>query len=463
MAAFLPEEVERATGGMLLSGSPVQELAGVSIDSRTIRPGDLFVAIRGRRFDGHDFLAEAFSRRAAGAIVDRWPLEGGLRPGPHGPIWRVKDTLQALGDLARFHRRRFDLKVAAITGSSGKSTTKTMLAHLLCGNPEEILATPGTQNNLIGTPLTLFKLHRGHRAAVLELGTNQWGEIRRLTQIVRPTVGVITQIGPAHLETFGDLQGVLRAKGEMWEEMDPDGPLVLPADDPLLWEVGRRLARRVVWFGCRPEAELRASRIEWEPWGCRALVNDRWELRLPLPGHHNLMNALAALAAAQVLGEDAGLGVERMASVPPLPGRLSRLEWEGCLVIDDSYNANPASLAAALEVFRRLDVSGRRVAVIGDMLELGDQARPLHAEGGRRVASSGIDFLIGVGPLAQVLLAAAREAGFPEEGSRAFGAAEEAGEFLVGWIRPGDAVLLKGSRGMQMERVLECWSTSSTR
>ncbi len=456
---FRPDEIAAATGGPVVSGVPGKGALGVSIDTRTIQPGQLFVAVRGRRFDGHDFVGQALERGAVGAVVDRWPL-GSFKTDPDRTIWRVPDTLTALGELARFHRSRFPIDLVAVTGSTGKSTTKTMLAHILA--TRELLATPGTQNNLIGVPLTLFQLNRNHRIVVLELGTNQWGEIRRLTQIAQPSIGVITNIGPAHLETFGDLNGVLKAKGELWEAMDPKGRLVLNADDPLLLEAGKRLPFSVTWFGMGRQADVRADRIILESWSCRCLVNGRWELNLPLPGRHNLMNALAALTCAQLLGEPIPSAAERLSTIGPLPGRLTQSSWDGCFVIDDSYNANPSSLKAALEVLSRTDRPGRRIAVIGDMLELGDQAAALHEEAGQWILEAGVDLLITVGPLARHLLNGAWEAGLPKSSGWSFDAAEEAGQFLEDRVRPGDAILVKGSREMRMERVLRCFTTSST-
>ena len=418
------------------------------------------MAIRGKRFDGNEFSGEALDRGAAAAVVERLPLSG--KAGR--PFWKVPDTLEALGKLARFHRDRFRPDLAAITGSCGKSTTKTMLAHLLMSEGRDLLATPGTQNNRIGVPLTLFQLHAGHQAVVLELGTNQWGEIRALTEICRPTLGAVTNIGPAHLETFGDLNGVLKAKGELWEGMDPAAPLVLNADDPLLVQQGRGLRRKVLWFGTGPGAGLRAKEICFGPAGSSCRVNGRWKMKLPVPGRHNLMNALTALACAEVLGMDLGRAVERFCTFVPLPGRLNREERGGVLFLDDSYNANPASLSAALEVMEGIRrPSGRKVVLLGDMLELGAQADALHAEAGRQIVKRRADALVTVGPLARRALAAAWEEGLPAEAGRAFEAPEQAGEFLAGFLRPGDLLLLKGSRGIQLERALTCFSISSTR
>ena len=456
---FSAEEVSRATGAAPVSGAEEDRFVGVSIDSRTVRPGQLFVAIRGKHFDGHDFIGQARARGAVGAVVERLAQAVGLKG---LPVWVVPDSVAALGDLAGFHRQRFEVPVIAVTGSSGKSTTKMMLAHLLSAT-RNVLATPGTQNNRIGVPLTLFHLGESHQAVVLEMGTNLWGEIRRLTEIARPTLGVVTNIGPAHLETFGNLHGVLWAKGELWEQMELEASLVLNADDPMLWEEGQRLKRRIIWFGRHPKADVRADDIVCGQAETRCVVNGQWEMRVPLAGQHNLMNALAALAAAQVLGEPLAAATERIADVQPMPGRLSFSEQDGLLVIDDTYNANPRSLKAALEVLTGVERSGRRVVVVGDMLELGEQAERLHAEAGRWMVEYGVDFLVAVGPLVRRLLGSAWEFGLPRGRGRGFDTPEEAGEFLSSFVRRGDALLLKGSRGMQMERVLACFTISSTR
>ncbi len=394
-ATFLPEEIKAATGAELVSpGKGPEVLSGVSTDSRSFSRGNLFIALHGPRFDGHDFLEQVFAQGAAGAIVDRWPLKGTspdgdtlpCRVSPRGlsplAVWKVPDTLRALGDLARFHRDRFHPEMIAITGSTGKTTTKEMAAHLF-SESRSLLAASGTQNNQIGVPLTLLRLESGHQTAVLELGTNRWGEIRRLTELVRPTVGVVTNIGPAHLETFGNLQGVLRAKAELWEAMDSKGILVLNADDPLLRRAAKRLPQRLVWFGADPAAQVRATRIALGEWESRCRINDSVEMRLPLPGRHNLMNALAALAAGVALGETLAAAAARLESAAPLPGRLAQVACSGFRVIDDTYNANPASLHAALEVLRNLECSGRRILAVGDMLELGSCFMRRRA-GGRR-------------------------------------------------------------------------------
>ena len=458
-APFDPAEIEKAAAARRVAG-PARPVIGVSTDSRTVAAGELFVALRGPRFDGHDFIGEVFSRGAAAVVVDRWPLPG-VEAVPPGSVFQVEETLTALGRLARFHRDRFSPELAAVTGSSGKSTTKHWLAHLL--SRRKILATPGTQNNRIGVPMTLFHLEAGHTTAVLELGTNRWGEIRTLAEISRPTLGAVTNIGPAHLETFGDLRGVLKEKGGLWEALDRSAPVVLNGDDPLLREAGQKLKRPVLWFGTGADAQVRAAdiRTSWNESRCR--INGRWDLRLPVPGRHNVLNALAALACAQLLGENLEEAVGRLENAALLPGRLNQVEKEGVLILDDTYNANPASLQAALQLLQGMERPGRKIAVIGDMLELGERSKDLHAQAGITAAGAGLDLLVAVGRFSAFLLKGAREAGMPPEAGRLFQTPEEARSFLWDWVRPGDVVLVKGSRGMRMERVLECCTPSSIR
>jgi UDP-N-acetylmuramoyl-tripeptide--D-alanyl-D-alanine ligase len=264
---FSPSEIRQALSPEAVIG-PERLAAGISTDSRTAAPGQLFVALQGPRFDGHDFVRQALASGAAGVVVERWPLSG-VSEWPEASVWKVRDGLTALGALGQWHRKRFSLPLAAVTGSCGKSTTKGMLVHLL-SHDRPVLAASGTENNRIGVPMTLLQMDSTHAAAVLELGTNQWGEIRTLTELCLPTVGVVTNIGPAHLQTFGDLAGVLREKEALWQGMRPEAPIVLNADDLLLREAGRKLSRRVVWFGTAPDADVRATEIQLDEEGLPA-------------------------------------------------------------------------------------------------------------------------------------------------------------------------------------------------
>ncbi len=451
VARGLPELL-RATGGRWLPGSaPLPDsVAGVSIDSRTLRPGELFVALRGERFDGHDFLAAARQRGAGAALVER-PLVA-----PDGlALVQVDDTTLALGELGRSARQAFDGPVVAITGSVGKTTTKEIAAALM-GTLGPLLKTEGNLNNQYGLPLTLLRLQPEHRAAVLELGMNHAGELRRLTRLARPDVAVITAVAAVHLEFFDSVDAIAAAKAEILEGLGPRGVAVLNADDERLRRVGQAHPGRVVWFGRDRACEVSAG--NWRG----SLAGMRFDLRLdgrvldvalPLAGAHNLTNFLAAAAAAHA----AGVAPEALAAaasrVAPAShrGEVRRLAG-GVTLLDDSYNSNPAAVTAAVAA---LGLSGarRRVAVLGDMLELGPGGPELHRQAGRRLAGQ-VELLAAVGPLAREILAGAREAGLPPEALLAFPDAAAAAAELPALVRPGDAVLVKGSRGVRLETVV---------
>ncbi|HEB99533.1 MAG TPA: UDP-N-acetylmuramoyl-tripeptide--D-alanyl-D-alanine ligase [Thiotrichales bacterium] len=440
MALQLSQAAEVLDGE--LQGPDVR-FEGVSTDSRSLEPGNLFVALVGERFDGHEYLAQAAGRGAAAAAVCREvPAEL--------PLVRVADTRRALGRLAAFWRRRFEIPLVAVTGSNGKTTVKEMTAAIL-GAGREVLATRGNLNNDIGVPLTLFRLDERHRAAVIEMGANHPGEIAWLTIIAAPTVAVITNAGPAHLEGFGSLEGVAEAKGEIYSGLRPGGTAVVNADDAFadLW---RSLAapRDVLTFGLDRPADLSA---DWRPagGGSRLSLRTPWgyaELELPLPGRHNVMNALAASAAALAAGASLDEVVQGLGGMRAVSGRLQFLAGiAGARIIDDTYNANPASLGAALEVLAA--TPGEHWLVLGDMGELGPGAAELHAEAGRQAAASGVSRLFALGELAG-------------EAARAFGGHARAyrdREALLGDLREamhGDLVILvKGSRRMRMEQVVE--------
>ena len=440
MALQLSQAAEVLDGE--LQGPDVR-FEGVSTDSRSLEPGNLFVALVGERFDGHEYLAQAAGRGAAAAAVCREvPAEL--------PLVRVADTRRALGRLAAFWRRRFEIPLVAVTGSNGKTTVKEMTAAIL-GAGREVLATRGNLNNDIGVPLTLFRLDERHRAAVIEMGANHPGEIAWLTTIAAPTVAVITNAGPAHLEGFGSLEGVAECKGEIYSGLRPGGTAVVNADDAFadLW---RSLAapRDVLTFGLDRPADLSA---DWRPagGGSRLSLRTPWgyaELELPLPGRHNVMNALAASAAALAAGASLDEVVQGLSGMRAVSGRLQFLAGiAGARIIDDTYNANPASLGAALEVLAA--TPGEHWLVLGDMGELGPGAAELHAEAGRQAAASGVSRLFALGELAG-------------EAARAFGGHARAyrdREALLGDLREamhGDLVILvKGSRRMRMEQVVE--------
>ncbi len=450
LLAALPrtlEDVVAITGGRLVQGSAVLRYEGVSIDSRTLRAGELFFAVAGPRFDGHDFVAEVARRGAAAAVVHH------AAEAPLGfPLLRVDDTTAALADLARQTRRRAALPVAAITGSTGKTTTKDMTAALL-NTRGPVLKTEGNLNNQYGLPLTLLRLEERHTAAVLELGMSAPGELRALCGIAQPDVAVITRVAPVHLEFFASLEAIADAKAEILEGLAPGGVAVLNGGDPLVAARGKGRPGRVVWFGRDRRFEVSAENWRGNALGMRFdLVIDgrKHDVALPLAGLHFVENFLAAAATAWVLG----MSPEALAAAAPglRPARHRgevRALGQGVTLFDDCYNSNPTAVEAALEALQ-LAQGQRRVAFLGDMLELGPSGPELHRKAGE-LAAGRLDLLLGVGPLARHFLEGA--AGRIE--TRHFPDAEAAAQAARELLQAGDAVLVKGSRGVRLERVVD--------
>jgi len=431
--------------GVRLEGTDA-EFSRVVTDTRQLEAGDLFVALKGDRFDGHDYVQRSLSLGAVGAMVSR-PIEGGCAQ------IAVDDTLTGLQAYAASWRQDFSIPFVAVTGSTGKTTTKQILAALFAARGP-VLATEGNLNNHIGVPLTLLKLRREHRTAIIEMGANHAGEIAQLAAYAKPDVGIVTQAGDAHLEGFGSREGVAKAKGELFAALD-GGVAVINADDPYapLWQM---LAARasVLSFGFSESADIRAEALVGVPEHSPAataftLITPQGSARveLPLPGRHNVANALAATAAAIAIGlnlEEIAAGLARVA---PVAGRLAWSQTrEGARLLDDSYNANPTSLRAALELLAGLP--GERRLVLGDMRELGADAAQLHEDAGRAARAIGIEQLYTLGPLARH----AAE-GFGAK-AMAFDAVDSLVETLREGLQPGVTVLVKGSRGARMERVV---------
>lgn len=443
------QKVAQITGGQVLPPGARATVSGVSTDSRTLRPGDLFVPLRGERYDGHDYLAQAVEHGAAACLSDE--VIGGLPV----PVVQVNDTLVALGDLAAARRREFAGPVVAVTGSSGKTSTKEMLAAILALTAPG-LKTEGNFNNLVGLPLTLFRLEPEHRWAVLEMGMSGRGEIARLAQIASPTVGVITNVGPAHLETLHGLDGVARAKGELFAALPAGGTAVINADDERVVQIPVANGVRRLFYGVAATAEVRAEAIAAAGANVSfrlVLPTGTWPVRLPVAGRHNVHNALAAAAAASALGVPGETIARGLEAFRPVRGRMELIELEnGIVLLEDSYNANPLSMRAALTALDELGGVGRRIAVLGDMLELGLAAAELHREIGAAAAQLA-DRLLLLGSMAAETAAGARLAGMAAERVQVASSHEEAVMLLRQMLRPGDRVLVKGSRGMRMEKV----------
>ena len=463
------QEIARALGVEVPSGlSPLERVAGVSIDSRAVGRGQLFVAIRGPRHDGHDFVAAALRAGAEAAVVasDRlcgYPDEIRSR------LFAVGDTLAGLQELARAVRRAWGRRIAAVTGSVGKTTTKEILAALL-GAKFRVLRSEGNLNNEYGLPLTLLRLEPEDKAAVVELGMSHRGELRRLAEIAEPEVGVVTRVAPVHLEFFASVDEIALAKRELIEGLaGPESVAVLNADDPRVARFAEVAPGRVLTFGCGASAQFRAEKIQDH--GAAGSEFDfigpgeRARLALALPGRHSVENALAALAAASVwgIGTAEAADVLRDIKVGEMRGRLLNFA-EGFALINDSYNSNPVALAAMVDLLANTGAPRagtktgnyrRRILAAGEMLELGPDSARLHREAGRYAASRKLDCIVGVQGHAVEIVNGAIQAGLPASQAHFFSDSTAAAAFLADVIRPGDLLLVKGSRGVKMERIVD--------
>lgn len=452
-------QIVEAVRGRLCCGDPALPFAGVAIDSRTVEPDRFFVALVGEVHDGHRFVAEVAEKGIRGFVVseDRLsdlPLSTLRETG--AACVAVPDTTRALGDLAAYHRGRSAASVVAITGSNGKTSTRRMTAAVVATR-FETLSTRGNYNNEIGLPLTLLSLRPEHQWAVLELGMNHFGEIRRLGTICTPEVGVITNIGPAHLEGVGSIEGVAEAKAELLETVRTGGTVVLNADDSRVMALADRSHHATLTFGLDEGAAVRAAKVDVMPAeiGFELIIEgERQRVRLRTGAPFMVSNALAAAAVGRVLGiglSDIARGLSRYHAVD---NRMRRLALAGDIVVlDDTYNANPASMAAAVQTLVEATGPGRKIAVFGDMLELGDNAERLHEELGVLAAQSGLERLYATGDHAAAVAEGAARAGLAA-GSIRTGTKEEIVRDLLRQLRDGDRILVKGSRGMKMETVV---------
>ncbi len=456
---FSLDDVLKATGGTLVRPGRAGSFKGVSTDTRTIAAGNLFVPLAGARFDGHDYLADAVGAGAAGLLVQKG--REGLLGNVAGDVAAVSvaDTLAALGDLARYWRVRFSIPVVAITGSSGKTTTKEMAAAIM-GREKSLLKNEGNFNNLVGLPLTIFQMNRTHEAAVLEMGTNRRGEIARLTEIAAPTVGLVTNVGPAHLEGLKSLETIREEKGDLYRVMGGRGTAVINLDDEALAPWAQAWTGSKVTFGIQADADVTASRITHE--GEKGTIftllmgGVSRELLLPVPGLHNVSNALAAAAASKAAGFAFDTICEGLMAFGPVQGRMEvwRLKNGACL-IDDTYNANPASVAVALRTLQGLKGECRSTVILGDMLELGEQAEKYHEEIGRMLAETGVSKAYLRGDFAGTTAKGATKRGMKGDQVVIDLNTEETAAQLKACLKAGDWVLVKGSRKMKMEEIVQ--------
>jgi UDP-N-acetylmuramoyl-tripeptide--D-alanyl-D-alanine ligase len=441
--------------GELIAGAPDSMVARVTTDSRQTDAGDLFFALGGENFDGHNFLPAAAERGVAAVVAERRKLPPGLKG---CGIILVDNTRRALGRLAGACRRDFNLPIVAVGGSNGKTTTKELIASVL-RQRKATLWSEASYNNDIGVPLTLLRLEKTHQAAVLEAGTNHPGELRGLLRLIAPRFGVVTNIGREHLEFFHDLVGVAKEEGEMAEALPKDGVLFLNGDNPWSEVIARRTRARTILAGLERHNDCVARDVRMDENGAVFFVECRYpglsgEYRIRLLGRHQVVNALLALAVGAEMGLNRGEIERGLLACAPARMRLQLCNPAGIRILDDCYNANADSMLAALQTLRELPCVGRRVAVLGDMAELGNCSSAAHLEVGRRAADSRLDQLFAIGH---------RGAGQIAAGARARGLktvveiaeVENAAQAVKDFARPGDVVLIKASRSMRMERITE--------
>jgi len=469
MTLFTVEELREVISAKVLASDGVswakQRIRGISLDTRSLQPGDLFLALQGDRFNGHDFVPTAFSRGAVGAIVlDSYDVSGiSLKRGSKRAqpfILGVRDPLYVYQQLAAHHRSRFHIPVVAVTGSNGKTTTKEMVASVMAQRLK-ILKTEGNLNNRVGVPQTLLRLNERHKGAVIEMGVDNLGQTARLCEIVRPTIGIITNIGSDHLEFFGTIEVSAQAKAEMLDLLPPDGVAVLNADDSYYDYLAARARCRVVSFGVSSKADVRAVNLESDgrngtifrlllPGMVRCTV-----VHIRVQGDHNVANALAAGAVGSILGLPGGVIAQGLSRFRPAAMRSQVRVSQGVKLIIDCYNANPASMKAAVQLLAQTGAKRKKIAVLGDMLELGPNAAQMHEDVGGFVARHGIDQLVACGQLGRSLAKGAKQAGLDQAHILEVPDARAASAAIKTVVKPGDTVLIKASRGMKLELVAD--------
>lgn len=438
--------------GELLNRSRDEKFFAVCTDTREISGGDIFFALPGEKTDGHKYLEAAFGAGAGLAVISKsWHLKNREIS---RPLLVVADTLEALGNLAAWYRGRFSLKVAGITGSSGKTTAKEMSLAALSASLRTA-ATLGNFNNLVGLPLSIFGLKKEHQAAVYELGISKMGEMARLALVCRPDFGVVLNIGAAHLEGLGSVEKVLQAKLELADGLAPGGALFLNADDPLLADYRPKSEIRVRRFGIDKKADFRATGLKLNPrGGYDFLYNGSHPVSLAVLGRHQIYNALAALSLCDAMEGNLEKAAAALTNFRPVAWRMEMERVAGLTILNDVYNANPDSMRAALATLKE-QKGGRRAACLGDMKELGEKSKFLHAEVGRMAAEAGLDLLVAVGPESKNLAEAAVSSGMEAKKVLWFENQREALEALLGWVRSGDLVLVKASRGTGLDKLVQ--------
>lgn len=449
MASFTIEEIERACGAQLLKRGREPSMDGVSTDTRTIETGNLFLALKGENFDGHAFLKKACEEGASGVILSDASFAAELPSDVSAFL--VKDTKKGLEDLAHFHRMRFHVPVIGITGSNGKTTTKDMTTALLSSR-FHVCATQKNFNNEIGLSMTLLSMTKETEVCVVEMGMRGFGQIAELCAIASPTIGIVTNVGTSHIGILGSQENIAKAKAELIEALPKDGTAILNGDDPFVKAMGDGFEGRVISYGLEGRYTVRGTDVRYEASHTQFICtsfDEAFRVKLHLLGVHNVYDALAAIAAARVLGVDSRKIQRAFADFHPIGQRQTLLTIAGISVMDDSYNANPLSMEMAFGSLMQIPAS-HHYLVLGDMGELGEMEEALHHETGKKAAAMGFDGLITVGPLSRHLALGAKEGGMTSVFS--YDTCEEAAEKLAALAKAGDAVLVKGSHYMHMEK-----------
>ncbi len=449
-------DIARATGGMLWYADEDEIVKDVITDSRQIIEGAVFVALRGENFDGHKFVESACEQGAICAVVEHWDLQDGTYP-----VIVVDDTYKALRDIAKLYRSQFNMPIVAITGSVGKTSTKDMI-HSVLSHKFNAFKTIGNFNNEVGLPLTVFKITSENKVGVIEMGMSNFGEISRLTDIVRPDIAVITNIGISHIENLKTQENILKAKLEILEGVEEGGTVILNGDDPLLWGLRGTLPYELLYYGIKnPECDIVAENIKSfsDSTVFEFVLNDeRYIAEIKVPGAHNIYNALSAVLAGAQYGMSGKEITDGIAEFVPGGMRQNIIRTDKYTIIKDCYNASPASMRSGLNVLGVIEPKeegGRKIAVLGNMLELGDFAVDSHKNVGKWVKEEKIDCLVTVGDMAKNIALGATEAGFDKNKIYQFETNQEAIEGLGKILENGDCVLIKGSRGMKLEEIAD--------